>query len=61
MTTDTTLTHSAEAEPTPNSRVEETAITPKPATAIKRWIRLDADQTFGSITGSEFRIWGEEK
>lgn len=26
----------------------------------KRWIRLSEERPFGSITGSEFRVWGGE-
>ena len=41
-------------------KTTEQAILPKPQTAIKRWIRLDDERSFGSITGSEFRVWGDD-
>ncbi len=25
----------------------------------KQWVRLSDERSFGSITGSEFRVWGE--
>jgi hypothetical protein len=54
---DATLTPTKpEVQPAEVKTTEET-LPPKPSTAIKRQIRIDDEKTFGSITGSDFRVW----
>jgi hypothetical protein len=32
----------------------------KPAAKKKDWVRLSEERRFGSVTGSSFRVWGDE-
>lgn len=44
--------------PTPET-IQKPADPPKkPANPKRGWITLESDRGFGSITGSEFRVWG---
>jgi hypothetical protein len=61
MKANAALAPTAQVEENQAFKATENVIPRKSATAIQRWIRLDDDRSFGSVTGSEFRVWGDDK